>query len=136
MLNAHITAFQSGNAQILACDYADDAVFIMPATITRGRTNIQAAFASFFTLVFVARGQVAISFGLAIGAAIGLFSLGTLIVAIPRLAKPGNYWVKFLLGFIWLIKLPVYAVTLNFAMTSWMVEPFAFPGLSGDRCKL
>src|SRR5437879_5531651 len=34
VLNAHITAFQRGNAQILACDYADDAVFIMPATIT------------------------------------------------------------------------------------------------------
>jgi hypothetical protein len=81
--------------------------------------------ASFFALVFAVRGQVAISFGLTIGAAIGLFSLGTLIVAIPRLAKPGNYWAKFVLGFIWLIKLPVYAVALNFAMTSWMVEPFA-----------
>ena len=50
VLNAHLAAFQSGNAQVLSCDYADDAVFVMPATITRGRTNIQAAFASFFTL--------------------------------------------------------------------------------------
>jgi hypothetical protein len=81
--------------------------------------------AAFFALVFAVRGQIAISFGLSIGAAIGLFSLGTLIVAIPRLAKPGNYWAKFFLGLIWLIKLPVYAVTLNFAMTSWLVEPFA-----------
>ena len=50
VLNAHLVAFQSGNAQLLACDYVNDAIFIMPAMITRGRTNIQAAFASFFTL--------------------------------------------------------------------------------------
>lgn len=81
--------------------------------------------ASFFSLVFAVRGQVAVSFGLAIGAAIGLFSLGTLIVAVPRLAKPGNYWAKFGLGLVWMIKLPVYAVVLNFAMNSWFVEPFA-----------
>src|SRR5947208_1660803 len=91
--------------------------------------------ASFFALVFAARGQVAISFGLTIGAAIGLFSLGTLIFAIPRLAKPGNYWAKFGLGLIWLIKLPVYAVVLNFAMTSMLVEPFAvFVGVALIPC--
>src|SRR5690242_4544589 len=81
--------------------------------------------ASFFALLFSVRGQMAVSFGLAIGAAIGLFSLGTLIVAVPRFARPGNHLAKFWLAVIWVIKLPVYAVALNFAMTSKYVEPFA-----------
>jgi uncharacterized protein (TIGR02246 family) len=50
VLNAHLAAFQSGDAQLVACDYAKDAVFIMPETVTRGRANIQAAFAYFITL--------------------------------------------------------------------------------------
>jgi ketosteroid isomerase-like protein len=43
-------SYAEGNSELLACDYADDAVFVMPATVTRGRKNIQAAFASFFAL--------------------------------------------------------------------------------------
>ena len=31
VLNSHLAAFQSGNAQLLACDYADDAVFVPQA---------------------------------------------------------------------------------------------------------
>jgi uncharacterized protein (TIGR02246 family) len=50
VLNAHIAAFQSGNSELLACDYANDAVFVLPGTIARGRASIQAAFAAFFAL--------------------------------------------------------------------------------------
>ncbi len=81
--------------------------------------------AAFFAMVFGLRGQLAISLGLAIGAAIGLFSLGTLMISVPRFAKPGNHLAKFWLGLIWMAKLPVYAISLNFAMTSRLVEPFA-----------
>lgn len=81
--------------------------------------------ASFFTLIFSIRGQSGIAVGLAIGAAISLFSLWTLIVTVPRFAKPGNAFAKFWMAMIWVAKLPIYAITLNFAMTSRTVEPFA-----------
>jgi len=50
VLNSHLVAFQAGDAKILACDYADDAVFILPGLlqggIAQGRSNIEAVFAS------------------------------------------------------------------------------------------
>jgi hypothetical protein len=41
-------AFRSANAELLACDYAEDAVFMMPGTVVQGREQIQAVFAGFF----------------------------------------------------------------------------------------
>ena len=50
VLQAHVTAFETGNAQLVACDYAKDAVFILPGSVAQGPNNIEAAFASFFAL--------------------------------------------------------------------------------------
>jgi len=50
VLQAHLAAFQSGNAELVACDYAKDAVFVMPGAVTQGRADIEAAFGSFIAL--------------------------------------------------------------------------------------
>jgi hypothetical protein len=81
--------------------------------------------AAFLTLIFYLRGQTAISFGLAIGAAIGLTSLGSLTFAVPRLFNPGNPVAKLWLGMIALVKLPVYALVLSFAMSCKYIAPLA-----------
>ena len=81
---------------------------------------------AFFALVFGLRGDFRVSFGLALGAAIALFSLWSLIVLVPRLAAPGNASAsKFLLGMAAFLKLPLYAGILQFAMVSPYIEPFA-----------
>jgi len=82
--------------------------------------------ALFFSLVFGLRGDVRISFGLGLGAAIALFSLWSLIVIVPRLVAPGNPTAgKILLGIAAFLKLPLYAGILQFAMVSPYIEPFA-----------
>ena len=81
--------------------------------------------ASLFTVVFGVRGQTDIAFGLAIGAAIGLSSLWSLAFAVPKLLKPGNPAARFSLGVVAMIKLPVYALVLSFAMSSKYVEPLS-----------
>jgi ketosteroid isomerase-like protein len=48
VLEAHLAAFRSGNAELIACDYHKDAVFMMPGTVVRGRDDIQATFLGFF----------------------------------------------------------------------------------------
>ena len=79
-----------------------------------------------FVLIFGLRGETRISFGLALGAAIALFSLWSLIVLVPRLVTPGNAGAsKFLLGMAPFLKLPLYAGILQFAMVSPYIEPFA-----------
>jgi hypothetical protein len=50
VLQAHVSAFQTGNAQLVACDYAKHAVLILPGSVAEGRDNIEAAFAPFFAL--------------------------------------------------------------------------------------
>jgi hypothetical protein len=86
---------------------------------------------AFFTSVFAARNELTVSFGLAIGGALGLFSLWSLAFAIPRLFGSANPWSKFLLGIFSACKLPIYAGTLYFAMTSPLVHPFAvFAGVA------
>ncbi len=81
--------------------------------------------ACFFLIVFALRGQYTIVSGLAVGAAIGLSSLWSLTVAIPRLFVPGNSAAKFWLGVVALLKLPLYAVILAVVMSSKYFEPFA-----------
>jgi ketosteroid isomerase-like protein len=48
VLEAHLAAFRSGNAALLACDYAKDAVLILPGSVAQGPDEIKAAFAGFF----------------------------------------------------------------------------------------
>src|SRR5438874_12241570 len=82
--------------------------------------------AVFFVLVFGLRGELRISFGLGLGAAIALFSLWSLIMLVPRLVTPGNARKsKLLLGIAAFLKLPLYACVLQFAMVSPYIEPFA-----------
>ena len=48
VLEAHLAAFRSGNAALMACDYAKDAVFILPGSVAVGPEQIEATFAGFF----------------------------------------------------------------------------------------
>ena len=54
VVQSHLTAFLLGDATMLACDYAEDAVLILPGIvpsgIVQGRANIAAVYASFFAL--------------------------------------------------------------------------------------
>ncbi|TMH32495.1 MAG: nuclear transport factor 2 family protein [Betaproteobacteria bacterium] len=50
VLQAHLAAVEAGNAELLACDYAKDAVFILPGAVAQGPAEIEAAFAPFFAL--------------------------------------------------------------------------------------
>lgn len=79
----------------------------------------------FLAVCFAAYGDNRTALGLLIGGAVGIFSLWTLTFVIPRLFHPGGAGSKFLLGAVTLLKLPLYAVTINFAVTSRFVSPFA-----------
>jgi len=48
VLEDHLAAFLRGDAALVACDYARDAVFIQPGAVAHGRRAIQATFAFFF----------------------------------------------------------------------------------------
>jgi hypothetical protein len=81
--------------------------------------------AAWFALVCAARGQTTFALGLLLGAAIGMFSLWSLMVAVPRLLGGTNPAGRYLVGAILFLKLPLYAVVLNFAMVSPAISPFA-----------
>jgi hypothetical protein len=80
---------------------------------------------TFFTLVFAVRGQLPIAFGLALGGALGLFSLWSLTFAIPKLFSSPSPIAKFKLALLTLSKLPIYAISLYFAMASPVFSPFS-----------
>jgi len=48
VLQDHAAAFVSGDPALVACDYADDAVFILPGSVASGKDQIQATYAFFF----------------------------------------------------------------------------------------
>ena len=48
VLEAHLAAVRSGNAALVACDYARTAVLILPGSVAQGPEQIEAAFAGFF----------------------------------------------------------------------------------------
>lgn len=50
VLQDHAAAFVSGDPALVACDYSDDAVFILPGSVATGRDQIQATYAFFFGL--------------------------------------------------------------------------------------
>jgi hypothetical protein len=81
--------------------------------------------AALFMVIFALRGQLIITFGLGIGAALGVLSLWSLTFAIPRLFSSADPGAKFWLGMLTFCKLPIYAIVLNFAMTSRLVSSFA-----------
>lgn len=45
VLEAHLAALRSGNAALIACDFAKDAVVLLPGTLAVGVEQIQATFA-------------------------------------------------------------------------------------------
>src|SRR2546422_8912693 len=50
VLQAHAAAFVTGDAGRIACDYAEDAIFILPGSVATGRSQVQATFAYFLGL--------------------------------------------------------------------------------------
>ncbi len=87
--------------------------------------------AALLSVVFLLRDQPAIAFGLAIGAMLGLVSLWSLTMAVPRLFASRNPAAKIGLGFLMFFKLPFYAGALYFSMASPAVSPFAvFTGVA------
>jgi|SRR3954471_1728927 uncharacterized protein (TIGR02246 family) len=50
VLQAHASAFVAGDAALIACDYAEDAMFVLPGSVATGRTQIQATFGYFFSI--------------------------------------------------------------------------------------
>jgi|1185.fasta_scaffold19747_1 ketosteroid isomerase-like protein len=57
-LQPHASAFIAGYAALIACDYAEDAIFVLPGSVAEGRTQIQATFGYFLG---VAGGNVSLS---------------------------------------------------------------------------
>ena len=81
--------------------------------------------ASLFAVVLVARGELAWALGLATGAMLGMVSLWSLTMAVPRLFASRRVGAKFGLAVLMLAKLPFYGGVLYFSMASPFVSPFA-----------
>src|SRR2546429_562228 len=81
--------------------------------------------AALFALVFSARGQTAIAMGLAVGAGLACFALATLIYVIPRIFAQGNPAAKAGMAVAAVLKLPIYALVIYFALSSQLVNPVA-----------
>lgn len=103
----------------------DDDINDMHETLPQRTLRTTFLVAALFATVYALRGQGAISLGLGVGAALGLFSLWTLTAAIPRLFGGGSPVGRFWLGLLTMAKLPIYMIVLDFAMTSKLVSPFA-----------
>src|SRR5690242_15558974 len=80
--------------------------------------------AALFTVIYLVSGQLPAALGIAIGAMLGLVSLWSLTVAVPRLFASPSQASKLGLGLLMLAKLPFYCGVLMFAMTSPLVNPF------------
>ncbi len=77
---------------------------------------------AWFVLIFGLRGQADMSVGLAIGSAMSIFSLWTIAMAVPRATESGRGRGPWLLAFLFLVKLPVYGLILNCAISSKAVH--------------
>lgn len=87
--------------------------------------------AAWFVLVFGLRGQSSVSLGLAIGSALSIFSLWSLAWAVPRAAAPGSRRGVWALAALFIVKLPLYAIILNYALQSRAVHAGAvFAGVA------
>jgi hypothetical protein len=76
-------------------------------------------------------GEPSAAIGFAIGALLAIFSLFSLMIVVPRLcARPGPS-THAGLGLMLILKTPIYAAVLFFAMTSRLVNPLAvFAGVA------
>jgi hypothetical protein len=74
--------------------------------------------AAWFVLVFGLRGQADVAVGLAIGSAMSIFSLWTIARAVPRVTGAGSRRGPWLLAFLFVVKLPLYGLILNYALMS------------------
>ena len=81
--------------------------------------------AALFTLVFALRGQTTVALGLALGAAISMFSLWSLMVSVPRLFGSAAPAGRAAFGMLLALKLVLYAAVLAYAMSSPWFHPFA-----------
>jgi hypothetical protein len=81
--------------------------------------------AAWFVLLFGLSGRADVSVGLAIGSALSIFSLWTLVWATPRALGNGSRRGPWLVAFLFLVKLPAYGVVLNYALTSRSVSAIA-----------
>lgn len=87
--------------------------------------------AAWFVLIFGVRGQAKISLGIALGAAVSMFSLWSLMIVVPRLADGAKKPLGCLLGIVELVKLPLYALVFWYAMASPFFHPLAvFAGVA------
>lgn len=91
------------------------------------RRTLRTAFwlTAWCVLVFGVRGQAAVSVGLAVGGALSLLSLWSLTWAVPHLLTGASPAARVLLGVVLLMKLPIYALVLGWAVSSRQVSPFA-----------
>jgi len=80
--------------------------------------------AAWLVFVFGVRGLPGVAVGLAAGSALSIFSLWTLTWAVTRALNPERRRT-WLLGLMLLLKLPVYAVVLQYALSVRGVSPFA-----------
>ena len=84
--------------------------------------------AALLVLVFGVRGQASVAWGIAVGAGLGLFSLGSLIYVIPRLFTSANPSAKAGLGLVAMLKLPLYGGAIYLAVSSSAINPIAMVG--------
>ncbi len=80
--------------------------------------------AALFVFLFTVGGRPDIAAGLAVGSALSLFSLLSLVWLVPRLVSPERPRV-WLLGFALLAKLPVFGVVLYLALSAPAIEGLA-----------
>lgn len=91
------------------------------------RRTLRTAFwvAALFVVVFAARNEPKVSLGIALGAALGLFSLWSFVIVVPRLTQEGGGGGKLSLGLLLALKLPLYGVVIGVAMASPWFSPLA-----------
>jgi len=51
VLSDHVSAILTANAALVACDYSEEAVVILPGQVARGPDQIEMLFANFFALM-------------------------------------------------------------------------------------
>jgi hypothetical protein len=74
-------------------------------------------------VLLLGQGLTTWALGWSIGCLLSMLSLASLIYLVPRLVAPGRSRKKFWLGIGVLVKLPILAVVLNYAMGSPFVAP-------------
>lgn len=84
----------------------------MPARVLRWATAIELI----AVIALLARGESRLALGVSVGAVLGLGSLWTITWAVPRCLSPEKRRGGCLLGVILFLKLPLYALLLNYAL--------------------